>query len=206
MGRYTEFLNYKPELFLIEWDIIHGQLLLEYRSASTLIDRTDKGRIHRADYEVMTTSPKAVGLEGDLRQLIFNFKASPSTENKRHHGWITYINKTQKITELYCSCKDYAFRLFKVYESKGMLNRSKIPNRYIKHASVIPKDEWPDVTNPKGKTYVCKHLAALIKNYFLDQKEPLPEPTNPESSRKPIIPKKPIVPKKPGTRNTIEYK
>jgi len=202
MGKYTTFLeNYQPELYLLNID--GDQILLEYKSAYMMLKNTDAGRLHRADFEVSTTSPKATNAGGDLRQLLFNFKSSPSTENKRHHGYITYINKTQKITEIYCDCRDFAFRLFKVYESKGMLNRSKIPNRYIKHASVIPKDEWPDITNKKGKTYVCKHLAALIKNYFIDKIESIPEPTGGDKPNKPSKTEKP---KKSDERNTIEYR
>jgi len=141
------------------------EILNEVRKEK-LIANTDAGRKFRSKMHVRTRMPKVI-VEDDvsgLEMTEFNFKAYPSTENKRHWGYIiTDPKKHNDIKEIYCSCKDYAYRLFRPYERAGMLKEKLIPPKFKQHAAVIPTKAWTKKTNPTGRLFLCKHLLALMK-------------------------------------------
>jgi hypothetical protein len=133
---------------------------------SQLLGNTDVRRKWRARNQVRTKPPSVVIFEDRVEMLEYNVKAYPSTEKKRHWGYIIYDPKTKEIKQLYCSCKDFAYRLFKPMEKAGMLIHKQIPAKYIIHASVIPTKAWTVKTNPEGKLFVCKHICSILLKYI----------------------------------------
>jgi hypothetical protein len=159
----------------IEWDsiypldIFYANLLKEYQF-TTLIKKTDMERLRKAENEVRTKPPISVDMGKGKEKLEFNFKSKPTTEGKRHKGYL--IHKDGKVIEVYCNCADFFYRLWEPLFKKGlsrynpMLKYGRYDPRV--HAPSYEKQhsqEPPVVMNPDGKLHVCKHLAAL-KNYI----------------------------------------
>jgi hypothetical protein len=159
----------------IEWepiypmDIFYSDLLKEYKF-TTLVKKTDMERLRKAQEEVRTRPPIAIDMGKGKEKLEFNFKASPSKEGKRHKGYL--VHKDGKVVELYCNCADFFYRLWHPFFKKGFA----VYNPMLKYGRYDPRihapsydkkhnQEPPEVRNPDGKLYVCKHLAAL-KEYL----------------------------------------
>jgi hypothetical protein len=132
-----------------------------------LISNTDEGRKFRAKKHVKTTPVKAWKLFDDpnnrLWMMEYNVKAYPSTEGKRHYGYIIFDNKTKDIKELWCSCKDYYYRLHATMVKNKLAKwTQELPEKYPKKAPMIHNRKFTIKTNPTGKLYLCKHLISVI--------------------------------------------
>jgi len=124
-------------------------------------DTNTHGRIARSK-KVKTRPPKAIQLDEDHQLIDYNFKANPTTENKRQWGMIVYNPKKKDIVQLYCTCKDFNYRLMVPFERKKLADRETTPKSIKDHAAFFPNKNWTKKTNPKGKLFICKHLAALM--------------------------------------------
>lgn len=131
---------------------------------STLLDNTDRERLRKAESEVRTRPPVVREYSDGSYLLEFNFKSFPSAEMKRHKGFIEH--KDGKILRLFCSCKDFRFRLFHPLVEAG-LAKYELPTKYLTDETSIPKEfRVPPVkTNPDNTLFLCKHLAAM-KSYL----------------------------------------
>lgn len=166
-------------------------LLLEI-AKNTLLKNTDAGRIIRSKTQVRTQPVGMMLLDEKKRlwMLEYNFKAYPSTEEKRHWGYVIYDMVNDDVMELFCDCKDYFYRLYYPMV-KNRLARWSLNNKYTRR--LVEKHSRTEylnptgkpIANPTGKLYCCKHLSAMLREYVGPQIEP-PEGT--PKKEKPIIP------------------
>ncbi len=139
------------------------ELLLEVKKAR-LLNQTDAARKLRAKINVRTRPPTITKLSKDLSIYEYNFMSTPSTEGKRHWGYVLYNTAKKDIVGAWCDCKDYAYRLAYVYDKNKLRPRfdRNLPNKYLKKV-VVPYTRKPAVkTNPTNKLYACKHLSAML--------------------------------------------
>lgn len=143
--------------------------------AKNLIDNTDPGRIFRGLHNVRTLPPNSTNLNSEKYKgtstIEYNFKSFPSTEHKRHFGYVTFDTKTNDIRFLFCSCKDFFFRLMAPYVKAGLTSYN-LPTggtiRKVYYKTPMPHNhQWTKITNPDGRLFVCKHLYACIHYYVL---------------------------------------
>lgn len=143
--------------------------LLNEISKQRLLGNTDHGRVFRARHEVRTRPLKLTLLDEDenLWMAEYNFKAFPSTEEKRHWGYIVYDEDDNDIKEAYCDCRDYFFRLRAPYVRRELAPKkdNELPPKYQKRQPMRYNGRWTVVTNPTGQLFLCKHLAAAM-NYL----------------------------------------
>jgi hypothetical protein len=150
-------------------------LLLEINK-NKLIRATDRGRIWRSKHQVRTRPLTATMIDEKTKtwMLEYNFKSYPSTEEKRHWGYILYNQPNKDITQIFCDCRDFFFRLWAPYNKAKLANYNNYP-MYAKYKNK-GRDTWPTPhnkqwtveTNPSGKLYLCKHLAAALTGYVED--------------------------------------
>lgn len=141
-------------------------ILLEIKKTE-IINKTDDGRINRAIKQLRLNPPQVIGLENDLERLQYNFKFKPSTEFKRHWGFVEYDSKTKNIIRVWCDCKDFGYRLWAPYVKAGLADwENDLPKRYKKRPTFKHNHSWTDETNPLGILYGCKHIIALLRGYF----------------------------------------
>lgn len=123
-----------------------------------LLSNTDKLRLQRAEKEVRTKPPSVVDIGDGFEKLVFNFKANPTEEKKRHKGYL--IHKDGDVREMFCDCSDFFYRLYQPLVKAG-LARYDLSDMF-KYLLIKPHNKKPTrVTNPTGKLFVCKHLAAM---------------------------------------------
>jgi hypothetical protein len=132
-----------------------------------LFANTDDGRKFRGKTQVKTRrSPLALtGGRPELQRSDYIVKAKPTVEDKTHHGYIDWNPKTKQIHEMFCDCKDFFYRLYAPLE-KDELATWDLDKKYNKRLIATPNRDWTDITNPDGKTYVCKHLFHILDKYI----------------------------------------
>lgn len=188
-----------PQLtFCEEMDI-----LLEVKK-TRLMGNTDMGRRYRAMHEVRTRplSATITDVRNKIWLLEYNFKSFPSTEEKRHWGYILYDQPKKDIKEVYCDCADFFYRLYApfvkkklarfdltmkyaldpdtAYADRGKMAKTNLIGKYVKGAVQPNKDgvamphnrQWTIETNPSGNIYCCKHMYAALKGYVEDDETP----------------------------------
>lgn len=183
--------NYIPELYELIFDELNEV------NKNLFITNTDPARIKRARKEVRTRPPKVTEGEDGYDRLEYNFKAFPSTEFKRHWGYVDH--KGTDIRQLFCDCKDFFYRLYAPMVKKGLATWN-LPAKYKTREIKRHNREWTNITNPEGKVFVCKHLYALITEYINDENDEVkakPVLKKPEKKPEKIEPKKPT--KKPSS-------
>ena len=102
------------------------------------------------------TQPPKVAVWPDKKEgAKFNFRAYPSTEDKRHKGYIKFLHpKKNKPREEWdieasCDCRDFLYRW-------------EVANHKVGAAKIIfSNGEDPVKTNPSERPGLCKHLLAL---------------------------------------------
>lgn len=169
------------------------ELFLEIKSKN-LLRNTDPGRKERAKNDVRTKPIRSTLYDRakNLWFIEYDFRAYPSVENKRHWGYIMYDDNKSDIKEMFCDCKDFFYRLYAPMVKKKLANwnldwqfkqnpnkEAKNPSEKITDRRWVSKEnkfkkriikphnhKWTVQTNPDGKIYVCKHLAALFDNYL----------------------------------------
>ena len=132
---------------------------------NTLIKNTNPERKKKGRKNVLTKPPKVTELDNGLTRYEYNFKSDPSTEGKRHWGYIDVDETTGDIKKIWCDCKDWSFRLYSPFEKKG-LSTWELPKKYEKRMPIDHNQQWTKETNPNGKLYVCKHVYSLLKFYM----------------------------------------
>ena len=141
--------------------------------------RLSPDRVNRGMREVRTNPPKITGAQELAGQKYFraeyNFKSVPSVEFRRQWGYAD-VSKDKKFTkELYCTCKDFYYRLYAPYIASG-LSTWDLPPKFKANRSAnivsksknnkTPVNTWTDKTNPDGKLFLCKHLWAFLAYYI----------------------------------------
>lgn len=140
---------------------------LEEIAKEQLISNTDEARIQRAIKQLRLNPPKVFEVDEDTERLEYNFKFKPSTEFKRHWGFVEYNTNTEDITRVWCDCKDWFYRLWAPYVQAGLSSwEDNLPKRFQKRPVKSHNHEWTKETNPNGSLFVCKHLIALLRGYF----------------------------------------
>ena len=143
--------------------------LLTEVAANFFKNNTDPERIRRAVEEVRTRPPNISKVEDGMNMLEYNFKAYPSTEFKRHWGYLVYDPTNMDVKEMFCDCKDFFYRLYAPMVKAGVA-RWDLGNRDIKYVMRLvkrPNRQWTVITNPTGELFVCKHLYALLQYYLV---------------------------------------
>lgn len=131
--------------------------LLHEETFKELYQITSDARRKRA--ENTHTKPPTIKVDSKGREyLVFNVKSDPTTEDKRHKGYIKFldIGVTQHKSNIECSCdcKDFKYRW-------------EVSNKMI-GASVIKYSNgaFPVVTNPAMLPSLCKHIASM-RDYII---------------------------------------
>lgn len=158
--------HFENELFVPEDEVIDCDLLLEI-SKQRLLGNTDIGRKKRARSQVRTR-PLAMTMLDEKRKIWmmeYNFKAFPSVEDKRHWGFLLYEEPKKDIVEVFCDCKDFAYRL-RAPMVKNKLSRWDMNTKYKLREPFIHNRKWTIKTNPSGRLFVCKHIAAALFGYI----------------------------------------
>ena len=98
----------------------------------------------------------------------FSFKAFPSTEGKRHKGYIKFFKPTDERTQLEkvdcevdCDCKDFRYRW-------AWANKQRSSSQVGTSSLNKSWDRAPRITNPTARPGLCKHLIAL-RNFIYGQ-------------------------------------
>jgi hypothetical protein len=137
-------------------------------STDALMDKTDQGRVDRSE-RLNVKPPQVIDDENGLVRVEYNFKSKESVEGKRHWGYVIYDEKTKDVKEMWCDCKDFAYRIWAPFVKKG-LSKWDIPEKYRSRESQREPNphsrEWTKETNKSGKLYLCKHLYSLFANYL----------------------------------------
>jgi len=152
--------------------------------AEVLLKNTGKlspDRVDRAMKDVRTKPPVITGaseLAGTKYfRAEYNFKSSPSKEFRRQWGYADISKDKVYVKELYCTCKDFYYRLYAPFIAAGLATWD-LPKRFktnrnknIKSTNgKTPINTWTDKTNPEGKLFLCKHLWAFIAYYVTGTK------------------------------------
>lgn len=116
----------------------------------------------------------------------FNFKAFPSTEKKRHKGYIKFVKPRNPDTPLErvqcvvdCDCKDYRYRW-------AWANKQRRASKVGSGSLNQSLNRAPRITNPTARPGLCKHLITL-RDYIYGQDSrfvPSDEPEDSERLRK----------------------
>lgn len=152
--------EYSPELYEV---VLSEQL--DEADKKFFMTNTDPGRIKRAKTEIRHTPPRVTDIGDGYERLEYNFKANPSTEFKRHWGYVDA--KGNNVKEVFCDCKDFFYRLYAPMVKKGLATWD-LPPKFKNRLTKRPNRAWTNTTNPEGKLFVCKHLYALISEYVDD--------------------------------------
>lgn len=145
---------------------LQDRLFLIEVSKRTLMRKTDKKRVKRALEEVQIKNQRIVEVDGNgLMRLEYRVKSNPSTEKKSHWGYIEFTENNKSISKAWCSCRDFAYRLWAPYVESDLSNWDLI-NKYKKREKERQPyphtQEWTIETNPSGKMYTCKHLYKIM--------------------------------------------
>jgi hypothetical protein len=142
--------------------MITDKILLEIKPA-VLMRNTDAGRINRAKTQVRTNPVNFVKLDDGNWIYEYNFKSYPSTEEKRHWGYVIVDGGTKReILECFCDCKDWHFRQRYVMKKAKLFDDKNMPIKYKNRVPAAVVNKPPVKTNPMGIKYFCKHQYALM--------------------------------------------
>lgn len=154
-GEYVKLVEELNKGPLFPFAILNKKKLDEF-SMDELIDNTDEERIQRAEKEVKTKPPSVFNVGNGFEKLVFNFKAFPSREKKRHKGYL--IHKDGEVHELFCNCADFYKELWDAFVQAGVATYDL--SDMFKYDLYAPIQKVPRAT-PHQDLFVCKHLAAL---------------------------------------------
>jgi hypothetical protein len=128
------------------------------------MNNTDQGRVARSN-PMFTKPPLVTDAGNGLTRIEYNFKAKPSIEQKRQYGYIIYDEKDNDIKQIYCSCKDWAYRLYYPMVQNDLATWD-LDTKYKDKAPFVHNQKPTIISNPTEKIYICKHLYQLLMNYF----------------------------------------
>lgn len=143
-----------------------GMLIEALIDPKRLMNNTDALRVIRGkdgveilDYNISKADPKRYGR--GYRILEYSAIADPTSEDKIHHGYIVYFQRNGKVKELWCSCRDYFYKLYAPYVKAGLATFN-LDRKYQEYSPMTHNRQWTDKTNPEGDLYLCKHLYKVI--------------------------------------------
>lgn len=140
-----------------------------------------------------TVRGPALGIESskDSMYYWFNVKAFPSTEGRRHKGYIKFLKPEDEDTPLEqtecvvdCSCKDFKFVWSWANTQHGS---SEVGPDSLNQCW----DQAPRIKNPQARPGLCKHLLSL-RNFLYGQDSKFPpsdEPEGPSSTKAKLVKK-----------------
>lgn len=138
--------------------ILTEEMLYEALSFDRLLRVSEPKRLVRS--RTVKGPPLPIDTYADSEYWSFNFKANPSTEGRRHHGYIKFIKPAsprpleQLECVVDCTCKDYRYRWAWANKQRGS---SRVGPGTMNQAL----NRAPRKTNPTGKPGLCKHILAL---------------------------------------------
>ena len=176
---------------LKETEIVSGDTrsVLERLNFDQLFAYSEPKRVLRSK----TVRGPSLGIESynDSMYYYFNFKAFPSTEHRRHKGYIKFFQPDDPETpleqvecEVDCDCKDYRYRW-------AWANTQRDSSQIGANSLNQCIDRAPRITNPSARPGLCKHLLAL-RNFLYGQDAQFPpsgDPEGPDSSRNKLVAK-----------------
>lgn len=131
----------------------------EVMTFNQMVQNSEPRRIVRS--RTVTGPPLDIEAFQDVLYWSFNFKASPSTTGKRHHGYIKFLKPPRPDTPMGdvkclvdCTCQDFRYRWAWVLKQKGS---SRVGPGSMNQAW----NQAPRITNPHGQAGICKHILAL---------------------------------------------
>lgn len=143
--------------------------------------RLSPNRVERAMREVRPKAPSITGaseVKGTAYfRATYNFsKSKPSSENKQHKGYADISSDKKYVSQLYCSCQDFFYRLYAPFVATGLatwnvppkfkINKSGPPQKRKNLSPSAHTKVWTRETNPDGKLFLCKHLWAFLAYYI----------------------------------------
>ena len=150
------------------------QSLAEDMSFKQLRNLSEPKRIYRAATQVRTP-PLDIDAYKDAVYYYFNYKSSPSTEHKRHKGYVKFIRPRYENTNVGgkrvrkqlqdlpcivdCDCADFKFRW-------AWVNKQKRASRVGPDSFNQALNRAPFKTNPGMAPGLCKHLLATSSFIF----------------------------------------
>ena len=135
--------------------------------------RLSPDRVERAMKEVRTRAPEIKGTTeingAPYIRAEYNFKSVPSKEMRRQMGYADVSSDKKYVAQVYCTCKDFFYRLYAPYVAAGLATWN-IPPKYKSNQkkNISPaghNKQWTKETNPDGKLFLCKHLWAFLSSY-----------------------------------------
>lgn len=135
-----------------------GQSIVEKLTFDQLFSISEPKRVLRS--KTVRGPPLDVEAKKDGVYYHFNFKAFPSTTGRRHKGYIKFFKpKKQMPLEkvdclVDCDCEDYRYRWAWTNKQRGS---GKVGPNSLNQAW----NKAPKITNPRGKSGLCKHLLSL---------------------------------------------
>lgn len=138
--------------------ILSEAMLYEAMSFDRLLRVSEPKRLVRS--RTVKGPPLPIDTYADSEYWSFNFKANPSTEGRRHHGYIKFIKPPsprpleQLDCMVDCTCKDYRYRW-------AWANKQRGSGRVGPGTMNQAWNRAPRKTNPTGKPGLCKHILAL---------------------------------------------
>jgi hypothetical protein len=132
--------------------------LHEYMNFDQLFRLSEPKRVVRS--RTVKGPPLKIDAYSDSTYWAFNFKSNPSTEHRRHQGYIKFIKPpSQRRLELVncvvdCTCKDFRYRW-------AWTNKQRQASRVGPGTMNQAWNRAPRITNPEGKPGLCKHILAL---------------------------------------------
>lgn len=137
--------------------------------------RLSPNRVERAMKEVRPKAPSITGAsevnDTAYFRAIYDFlKSKPSSENRGHKGYADISSDKKYVSQVYCTCKDFFYRLYAPFVASGLATwnvPSKFKNNQKKNISPAGHNKkWTKQTNPDGKLFLCKHLWAFLAYYI----------------------------------------
>ena len=137
-------------------------------SGKDRIKRGKKAKLYKYDFHKKDAKDKF----GSQYQMVsYSVKSNENTEKKNEHGgqkgYIVYNASNRNVKRVWCSCKDFFYRLWAPYAQADFstFDLDKPYSEYVaKHKNKETGEleahnkDWTDETNPEGTLFLCKHL------------------------------------------------
>jgi len=143
--------------------------------ADVLLANTGKlspARVERAIKEVSKKPPKITGVQeiDGMKYFRAEYIFKSKGASKTQMGYADVSSDKEYISEVFCTCADFFYRLYAPYVAAGLATWN-IPSKYkAKQRSTVLKaphnHTWTELTNPQGSLFLCKHLWAFIAYYI----------------------------------------
>ena len=125
-------------------------------SGKRRIQRGENAKLMKYDFHKKEAQQK-FGTQYNM--VSYRVKSQEETEKKSggHVGYVVYNASNRNVKQVWCSCKDFFFRLWAPYASAEFATFD-IEKPYADHVKKKHNREWTNETNPEGTLFLCKHL------------------------------------------------